>query len=247
MRTKQLTVLALLLVMLLSLFSGCEQTKEEPLEPPEWMEEYFKQNNKNEPYARGVPLDEMDFSEYWGYFITQSYAVQTDETQESVYLTLPCDVEYYLHKEDKTPAVVLKKGTEVVVGKNLPLDETMALFDMSGYGMRTWPGYEAGWRYGIPFRTRLDYVESLVGAKRYYVKTQQLFEVANAYYNLIDPVDESNYEDFPEMLEYEKEKRAILPIHIALSIDRLLCNEGAFLSPDYIKYYKPLRNPPSQE
>ena len=247
MRTKQFTALVLLISMLFTLLAGCAQP-EEQLEPPEWMKNYYRQNIKNEPYARGVPLDEMDFSKYWKYFKEIGDDLMIHNEPETV--VLPCDVEYFLHKEDKTPALVLKKGTKVYIKKNnLPIS-LRNCFHMSGYGVCTWPDYETDWRYGIPFRTRLDSVESLVGAKRYYVKTQPLFEVADAYIALLDeqnPFDESRYEDDPEWLEYEKAVRERRPAEFVLSIDSFLVVEGAFLSPDYIKYYKPYPKKPGQE
>ena len=245
MRTKRFFALVLLFLMLFTLFSGCAQAKEEQLEPPEWMKEHFKQNNKNEPYARGVPLHEMDFSEYWRYFEKIGDDLMIHNEPETV--VLPCDVEYYRRKGDKKPALVIPKGTEVYIRKNNLPQEQQNRFFMSGYGVETWPDYEADWRYGIPFRTELDYVESLVGAKRYYVKTQQLFQVADAYFALLDeknPLDESAFEGEPEQLEYAKSMRERRSMEIVLSIDSFLVYRGAFLSLDYIKYYElPPKNP----
>ena len=249
MRTKQFTALVLLIAMLFTLLAGCAQP-EEQLEPPEWMKNYYRQNIKNEPYARGVPLDEMDFSEYWNYFKTQGYAMpDSGENDSPETVVLPCDVEYFLHKEDKTPALVLKKGTEVYIYKyNIPVEQEQR-FQMSGYGVCTWPDYEVDWRYGMPFRTQLDSVEALGGEERYYVKTEQLFQVADAYFALLDeknPLDESAFEGEPEQLEYAKSMRERRSMEIVLSIDSFLVYRGAFLSPDYIKYYKQPPQRPAQ-
>ncbi len=247
MRTKQFTALVLLIVMLFTLFSGCAQP-EEPLEPPEWMKNYYRQNIKNEPYARGVPLDEMDFSEYWKYFKEIGDDLMIHNEPETV--VLPCDVEYYRRKGDKKPALVIPMGTEVYIKKN---NLSMALqncFYMSGYGVCTWPDYEADWRYGIPFLTKIYSVYEMEFQERYYVKTQPLFEVADAYIALLDeqnPFDEGRYEDDPEMLEYEKALRERRPAEFVLSIDGFLVINGAFLSPDYMKYYKPHPKKPGQE
>lgn len=244
MRTKQFTALVLLIVMLFTLFSGCAQP-EEQLEPPEWMKEHFKQNNKNEPYARGVPLHEMDFSEYWRYFKEIGDDLMIHNEPETV--VLPCDVEYYRRKGDKKPALVIPMGTEVYIRKNNLPQEQQNRFFMSGYGVETWPDYEADWRYGIPFLTKIYSVYEMEFQERYYVKTQQLFQVADAYFALLDeknPLDESAFEGEPEQLEYAKSMRERRSMEIVLSIDSFLVYRGAFLSPDYIKYYElPPKNP----
>lgn len=117
MRTKRFFALVLLFLMLFTLFSGCAQPEKLPElpEPPDYLKEFFRENGKNEPYARGVPLHEMDFSEYWKYFKEIGDDLMIHNEPETV--VLPCDVEYFLHKEDKTPALVLKKGTEVYIKK----------------------------------------------------------------------------------------------------------------------------------
>lgn len=245
MRTKRFFALVLLFLMLFTLFSGCAQAKEEQLEPPEWMKEHFKQNNKNEPYARGVPLHEMDFSEYWRYFEKIGDDLMIHNEPETV--VLPCDVEYYRRKGDKKPALVIPKGTEVYIRKNNLPQEQQNRFFMSGYGVETWPDYEADWRYGIPFLTKIYSVYEMEFQERYYVKTQQLFQVADAYFALLDeknPLDESAFEGEPEQLEYAKSMRERRSMEIVLSIDSFLVYRGAFLSPDYIKYYElPPKNP----
>ena len=132
---------------------------------------------------------------------------------------------------------------------NLPDDgDQPQRFEACGYGVGTWPDYEADWRYGIPFLTKIYSVSELEAQERYYVKTPQLFEAATAYYAVVDAYLNEKYppdEDEPEN-PYKVATDALRPMWAVLRIDRLLCNKGAFLSPDYIKYYKQPPQRPAQ-
>ncbi len=132
----------------------------------------FKPNRFNQPYSRGVPLDEMDLSRYRTY-LGKVAAPQVEVDPSIKTINLPCDVEYYRSKSDKQPVLTLKKGTTVYVYDDrgdAPI----------GYGMSCWPDYDSKWRYGYPFSTSelTDYsCESM-----YFVKSKQLKSVAKAHY-----------------------------------------------------------------
>ena len=124
------------------------------------VEENFTDNGKNEPYARQIPLDEMDFQVYDDYFTKFSTLVQYNYDRK---ISLPCDVEYYESKEDSEPILTLEKGTKVYV---LPDNER----SIEGYGWCCWPDYEEGWRYGNPFLT-IDFTYISEEYPMYYVKS----------------------------------------------------------------------------
>ena len=111
-RSTKLVAVALIISLLTVFLAGCRDAHAE-------LEKNFQDNGKGEPYSQKVPLSEMDFSPY----VEELFTVMTiapiahDYTSEIV---LPCDVEYYTAKTDKTPAVTLEKGTTVYV---LPSDE----------------------------------------------------------------------------------------------------------------------------
>ncbi len=178
----------------------------------------FKDNGKDEPYANRVPLHEMDFSVYDKYFPQATAPILVKYERK---ITLPCDVEYYSAKEDSVPAVILPKGTEVYI---FPQDG--GPFFIHGYGVRCWPDYEKGWRYGIPFLTfdasRLEDVYQDEEIPMYYVKTRQLEKVAEKFY-------ENNPSAAVRIRKSEYVKRAIR------SIDQFLYDNGAFLSEELLE------------
>ena len=85
---------------------------------------------------------------------------------------LPCDVEYYEHKEDSDPIYVLKKGTPVYISSSSNLGY--------GYGLCGWPDYDSKWRYTWPFKT--EAAEQNHNTMRY-VKEARLERVAEAIYD----------------------------------------------------------------
>lgn len=206
-RSTKLVAVALIISLLTFFLTSCQDAHAE-------LEKNFQDNGKGEPYSQKIPLSEMDFSPY----VAELFTVMTiapiahNYTREIV---LPCDVEYYTAKTDKTPAVTLEKGTTVYV---LPSDEPE--FPTVGYGMQCWPDYEKGWRYGQPFyKEEFKYgMMSRYGQPWYYVKSNQLEAVArefclvNNFYKSRNP--------------YSPEKAGIE------FIDRALYEYGAFCSPE---------------
>ncbi len=132
----------------------------------------FKDNKKNEPYSRGVPLEEMDFSDYQDYF-----AFAPIGNNDPLKVVLPCDIHYYRSKNDAEPTLTLEKGTSVyVLNEN---GETIM-----GYGLVCWPDYDSEWRYGHQFFT-FAFSDVSSEMPMYYVKSKQLKSVAKAYYKVI--------------------------------------------------------------
>lgn len=142
----------------------------------------FIDNQRNDPYAQGVPLYEMNF---WTYLI--EYPADTAVyTELNKMIVLPCNVDYYERKDDPTPALTLEKGTEICMFPG----HSGFTSDLTGYGAVCWPDYEEEWRYGCPFITEdIDYAAWDYSAAyirihdMYYVKSSQLEKVVRAFYN----------------------------------------------------------------
>ena len=198
---------AVLIISLLTVFlAGCRDAHAE-------LEKNFQDNGKGEPYSQKVPLSEMDFTPYME-AIFNKMVIAAGSPNYTREIVLPCDVEYYTAKTDKTPAVTLEKGTTVYV---LPSDDPDFTI---GYGMQCWPDYEKGWRYGQPFyKEEFKYgMMSRYGQPWYYVKSKQLEAVAREFC-LVNNFYKSRNPYSPEkaMIEF---------------IDRALYEYGAFCSPE---------------
>jgi len=153
----------------------------------------------------------MDFDEYGYYFKKQLTApVGLDVYRTSNKTILPCDVEYYALKDDSEPILTLKKGTEVCIcseKEGIPI----------GYGLKCWPDYEKGWRYGYAFLTE-DFEDLPENAQMYYVKSKQLEKVAIERYK--------DNKDVHGKFQTEKEYVQ----NVTQEIDRVLYLNGAYLS-----------------
>ena len=197
-------------LLMVSFLLGCKSGAQNTLK------EEFKDNGKNQPYAQGIPLPEMDFTVYFPYVTDGVAAINMGYTRN---INLPCDVDYFQSKGDKAPALTLQKGTEVyILSRNNPNGIHI------GYGLQCWPDYEAGWRYGQPLITH-DFPLSAIIAEdptMYYVKTEQLLAVAGEFYdtNKISTISRTEYQ-----------KKSVL------FIDRCLYLNGAFCSPDLIDHF----------
>ena len=104
--------------------------------------------NTEGEYA-GLPLEATDFAGFTPLFAS----AQTLEFQEGIVreYTLPCDISYYSWDgSDKIPALVLHKGTKILF---FPTKAEGTPLIPAGYGIRSFPGTEPGWRYAVPFMT----------------------------------------------------------------------------------------------
>lgn len=177
--------------------------------------EEFVPNQKNDPYAQEIPLYEMNFWEYLIDFPADALIY----VEYNMMLTLPCNIDYYERKEDTTPALTLEKGTIVCLfpGKGYP---SKALV---GYGMVCWPDYEEEWRYGCPFISEdIPYIvwrygKNYVRAQTmYYVKSEQLEEVAGEFYKQ----NKDKWDSMFSLRAYRK--------FATQYIDRILYTDGDF-------------------
>lgn len=170
----------------------------------------FVDNGKNQPYSQNVPLQEMDFDIYFKDIINKmgNAAVEINDNRKIV---LSNDIEYFENKNDREPALVLKKGTTIYI-------HDLRSGIMEGYGLWAWPDYEAGWRYGKPLADNYTDIRTTSIAKSYFVKLEQLALAADDYYNQNDCFNRYSPEEFRKG-------------HL-LFMDKILYLEGAFCSPD---------------
>lgn len=177
---------------------------------PNEYEKTFSENDRtDQPYKLKTPLHEMDFNEYGYYFktLTAPIGVSFDVGNTVI---LPCDVEYYALKDVSEPILTLKKGTEVCISSEkgeIPI----------GYGLKCWPDYEKGWRYGYAFLSE-DFEDLPENAQMYYVKSKQLEKVAIESYK--------DNEDVHGKFQTEKEYVQ----NVTQEIDGVLYLNGAYLS-----------------
>ena len=174
---------------------------------PNKYEKTFVDNGENEPYAQGVPLHEMDFAVYEDYFPDATSALGYNYERK---IELPCDINYYASKEDSKPVLTLKKGTSVYV---MPKDYAIPI----GYGLQCWPDYEKSWRYGYVFLTE-DFEYLLEDTEMYYVKSNELEKVADAFY-------QANQKAYSKRYSARKFTKLITQ-----EIDEVLYRNGAYLS-----------------
>ena len=167
----------------------------------------FRPNKWEEPYSKNIPLDEMNFGEYGYYFRIYASGAYPDMVNT---VQLSCDVRYYAKPGDKEPVLTLQKGTTVVIA--LPADE--------GVGIRCWPDYQKGWRYGTPFPVEGS-TEDTAERQMYYVRTKDLVKVAEVF-------ADTNWRYFKGdfLTKHAAAKRLVL------SIDVSLYQDGCFCSPD---------------
>jgi len=174
----------------------------------------FIANSENEPYAQGIPLDEMNFKVYARYLDTPRTLTLCEYVKE---IELPCDVHYYGQKEDRDPVLTQEKGTRIYV---LPSDQRDFEYCLIGYGIECWPDYQKGWRYGKPFLSG-DGVTPEDEVPAYFVRTEELEAVAKVFY-------QENKKYFREFSAAGFAKWS------TRTVDRALFKAGAFCSEDLL-------------
>ena len=97
----------------------------------------------SDQYLDGVPMEEMDFPALG---ISPIGRALIGFAPYTVSATLPKDIVYYREENGiKVPALTLSKGSEISF---YITDHTIIPY---GYGYLTFPTYERGWRYAVPF------------------------------------------------------------------------------------------------
>ena len=176
----------------------------------------------SDQYLDGVPMEEMDFPALG--FSLAIAPLGFDPYTLSV--TLPKDVVYYREENGlKIPALTLLKGSEISF---YITDHTIIPY---GYGYLTFPTYERGWRYAVPFEVdgENDYLrdwgeESILSQEEadfYYVKLE---DIELVYRLLI--ADRLIAEEI-DPREIERRVQSNL-----LRIDQILQGSNIYISPD---------------
>ena len=176
----------------------------------------------SDQYLDGVPMEEMDFPALG--FSLAIAPLGFDPYTLSV--TLPKDIVYYREENGlKIPALTLLKGSEISF---YITDHTIIPY---GYGYLTFPTYERGWRYAVPFELdgKDDYIrewgeESILSQEEadfYYVKLRDIELV----YRLL--VSNRLVEKGTDPQEIERRVQSNL-----LRIDQILQGNNIYISPD---------------
>lgn len=183
--------------------------------------------NADGAYA-GLPLEATNFAGFAPLFPS----AQTLMFQEGIVreYTLPCDVIYYSWDgSDRIPALVLDAGTEILF---FPTETEGAPSIPAGYGIRSFPGLETGWRYAVPFLTAQQplmedqAVLSQQDWDYYHVRLSDLEAVCSGYWNELE-------------WDYSLQSRRRMGISVRelcslqlLSTDTILYQSGIYQSPD---------------
>ena len=176
----------------------------------------------SDQYIDHVPMEEMDFPALG--FSMAIAPLGFDPYTLSV--TLPKDIVYYREENGiKVPILTLSKGSEISL---YITDHTIIPY---GYGYLTFPTYERGWRYAVPFELdgKDDYIrewgeESILSQEEadfYYVKLRDIELV----YRLL--VSNRLVEKGTDPQEIERRVQSNL-----LRIDQILQGNNIYISPD---------------
>lgn len=188
--------------------------------------EGFVDNGLGEPYFRKVPLSKMDFVGYGKYFNTTYTLLDYPINFEQMFV-LPCDVHYYKSPGNKKPVLTIPAGTEITMFPEPSIGNSFFDGRQVGYGLRCWPDYREGWRYGQPFTNELI-VDAFMGdAPKYYVKTSELGEVAGAFYDAYEDI----FWDAIRVYDGEKSREGFV-YWVTRYIDERLFENGVFCSYD---------------
>ena len=175
----------------------------------------------SDQYLDGVPMEEMDFPALG--FSMVIAPLGFDPYTLSV--TLPKDIVYYREENGiKVPFLTLSKGSEISF---YITDHTIIPY---GYGYLTFPTYERGWRYAVPFEVdgENDYLrdwgeESILSQEEadfYYVKLE---DIETVYRTLFLTRRESTLDP------REMERRVLTNL---LQVDGTLRWSNIYISPD---------------
>ena len=164
----------------------------------------LQDNLAAEQYEKKIPLHEMDLDCFSPYVTMDVPAVD-----QKVNFQLPEDIVYYREVNGKKEqALVLKKGTVVA-------------YQESFRGAVSFPTYEKGWRYAVPFLPEEYAAGGTVPAayeEHYYVKLSSLEKAARAWQRAGG-------------MQYERNARKAV-YRITRYIDARLYEKGIYLSPD---------------
>lgn len=176
----------------------------------------FAYNISSNPYKRGVPIDQMDLSEF-DYYVSIPTILIGHKISNTI--ELPKKVVYFIQQDGiKVPALELPKGTTILWK---PTDQ---LYYISpGYGCQGYPTCEKGWRYAQPFMIsgkETDYAY----LPYYFVRTTDLESVAKKAITSTKPM----------MNTLANKRRSVQDGVFTYTrfIDNIFYEKGVFFSPD---------------
>jgi hypothetical protein len=126
----------------------------------------FSYKDETGQYKKLIPMNQMDLSLY-------DYLLEIPQTpvgkKVDNTIVLPINIQYFTEQNGPRSMILeIKKGTRVLW---LPTDQ---LGDISfGYGLRSYPTYDGGWRYVKPFMALGNQADSKK-LPYYYVRTADL-------------------------------------------------------------------------
>ena len=178
----------------------------------------------SDQYLERVPMENMDFAALG---IDAAYA-PLGYNPYTLTATLSEDLTYYREVMGvKFPALTLKKGSVISIEYN---QERTIPF---GYGYTTYPTYERGWRYAIPFQTGSEpytgkekgaFIVSQEEAEYYYVRLSDIQKILRLF-------AEADLERKGDT-EYDSKQIEETVYNNLLNIDNWLASGEIYLSPD---------------
>jgi hypothetical protein len=176
----------------------------------------FSYNKLMEQYQRSIPIDKMDLSEYNKYF---NYVVTLQAIKVSNVIDAPKNIQYFTEQNGKKIlAMKIPKGMGIL------WIHTEELNDIHyGYGLRSYPTYEKGWRYVKPFMLsgQKSDIEQL---PYYFVRTKDLEAVGRK------AIKSTSY--LVNSLKSQGRTVEDGVFHFTRIIDNSFYDKGVFCSPD---------------
>ncbi len=132
------------------------------------LQERFAVKADDSSYQLGIPMDEMDLSEFDHLFSIIIAPLKYDLTH---YIKTPVALRYYneIPEKDTDYALEISKGTSITA---IPLETQGLNIHEAGYGYTSYPTYTKGWRYVKPFRTEAG--EDAKQDQFYYIRIESL-------------------------------------------------------------------------
>ena len=124
------TVSVLLFMAVLLPLASCKSENQSALRQRIW-----GLTGKISRIRRRAPLQEMDLDIYFKAIFNEMGSGGT-ELNDNRKIILSNDVEYFENKNDREPALVLKKGTTIYI-------HALRSDIVEGYGLWTWPDYRS--------------------------------------------------------------------------------------------------------
>jgi hypothetical protein len=179
----------------------------------------FSYNNQMEQYERRIPMDNMDLHEYSVYF-------QIPQTLEGIRVSnvieLPREIQYFTEQDGKKILTMeISKGKSILW---LPSEQLNDIY--IGYGLRSYPTYDKGWRYVKPFMLSGQNTD-IEQLPYYFVRTKDLEAVAK------EAIRSTKY-----LMKTVQNRGMSMENAIFIYtrfIDNIFYDKGVFCSPDLLR------------